>query len=541
MLHFANAKGLIDEVSGVAPQPGPGLNIGLSLRYSWRLVLACVGAGVIAAAGVVAMSKPSFVANARVLFDPGGVDAGRHGAPRDLQQYAIDSAQLESQVQLLKSEQISRPVIDAHDLGNDPEFASAGPSLRARLLAMLGLGGARSSDGYGVVSNAFDSHLDVRRLGQSYVLQIAFQSADPAKAARLANAVTAAYIGRQVAGRIENAQRTSRFERPIRELEADGAVAAKAVKTGVIDTIAFPVADARVISAGLIPSGPSTPRTGLIMALGALLGLLAGGSWAMVRYARRRPIFSRQQIESELGLTCLGHLRRFSAPPTGRRDSSGSAPALPNPGLMSEAPSPPASGEIRKIRTAFEMQVQREHGLCLGVTSFGKAEGKTLTAYGLALAFAAAGSRTLLIDADARDPTLTQRLRPHLDQMSESGFAQALRGEDLSDLLSTSNIRHLSFMAVGRDCGIEGFSDRLNSAPAKELFRQLRERFDRVVVDLPDFSSLPDAWAIGSLVDFYVLVVATGRTGQPDIARTASALRCADARLAGVVLNEGAR
>jgi capsular exopolysaccharide synthesis family protein len=538
MLHFTAPDGLIEKTAPAAHQPA-GLELGASLRSGWWIVLACLLAGIGGAGAIVATSEATYITSARVLFDPRRADTNRQMPEREQPQYAIDSAQLESQIQLLKSEQISRPVIEAHGIETDAEFFKARFSLRAVLRPFLAPEAKPRSDTYNVASAEFDSRLDVRRVGQSYVLQISFQSADPLKAAKLTNSVTAAYIARQLTSRIENVQRNSQFERPIRELTAEGTAATTAVKTGVINIDTFPAADARVISAALTPSGPSTPRTSLIMAFGAALGLLGGGALAVARHNLRRPVLTREHVERQLGLNYFGTLRKQG--PHWRSWSRRGPHIIDVWGihLMLQAPPIAAATELRTIRTSFEMSVGQRDGQCVGVTSHNVGEGKTLTAQGLALAFAAAGCKTLLIDANPLNPTLSSLLPTDLRVRPTTGFAQVLGGDNLTNAICATRAGNLSFMAIGQDIDTANFSDRFDTGVAKDIFRQLRERFDRIVIDLPDFSTVPDAWAIGAVVDSYVLVIAAGRTSQLDVARMVAALRCANAGVAGVVLNEG--
>lgn len=538
MLHFTTPDGLVERPPPVEHPPA-GLELGASLRFGWWIVLASLFAGVSGAAAIVATSEATYITSARVLFDPRRADTHRQMPEREQPQYAIDSAQLESQIQLLKSEQIARPVIEAHGIERDAEFLRARFSLRALLRPVLAPEAKPPSDAYNIASAEFDSRLDVRRVGQSYVLQVTFQSVDPLKAARLANAVTAAYIARQLTSRIENVQRNSQLERPIRELAAEGKTAATAVRTGVINIDTFPAADARVISAALTPSGPSTPRTSMIMVFGAVLGLLGGSALAVARHNLRRPVLRREHVERQLNLNYFGTLRNRGPGWRPWRRRSHHATDIWGIHLMSESPPMAAATELRTIRTSFEMSDGQRSGQCVGVTSLLAGEGKTLTAQGLALALAAAGCKTLLIDANPLNPTLSRLLSADLRVRPMTGFAQVLGGDSLTNAICATRAGNLFFMAIGQDCDTANFSDRFDTSLAKDMFRQLRERFDRIVIDLPDFSTVPDAWAIGAVVDSYVLVIAAGRTSQPDVARMVAALKCANAGVAGVVLNEG--
>ncbi len=532
----------VPERSAAAPpdtreEATDGLDLIASLRSGWWLVLAGLATGVAAAVCVVALSDTTYSASARVLYGPRSSDGFRPASDRALQQYAIDSAQLESQIQILRSQQTSRQVIDAHDLLNDPQFLRPRISLRALLSPFLSQPSDPTppSDPYTAVSHEFDSNLDVRRLGQSYVLQVSFTSPDPLKAAQLTNAVVAAYIGRQIGSRIDNVQRSSQFERPIRELKAEAAIVMTALKSGQIDLENFPGADATVISAALPPTGPSTPRTMLILGFGATLGLLTGAAGSVFRHSSRSPIQSRRHVEAKLGLTYLGTLGRQRRLPAFAPKVTDAAhdPLRNQDGLRHTVV------DLRAIRTAYDMVSGPRGGQCVAVTSAWQGEGKTQVAYGLALAFAASGRKTLLIDANPGNPTLSQNFGGSFDAQPVRGFGDVLAGDDPESVACVISAG-LSLLPLGMNRGTACLSDRVDTQLAHQAFKRMRDQFDRIVLDLPCGSALPDALAIGSTVDCYILVVKAGRTAGP-VATLASALSQANAQVAGVVINDRSR
>ncbi|WP_163068545.1 cellulose synthase operon protein YhjQ/BcsQ, partial [Acinetobacter baumannii] len=71
--------------------------------------------------------------------------------------------------------------------------------------------------------------------------------------------------------------------------------------------------------------------------------------------------------------------------------------------------------------------------------------------YHLALAFAAAGRRTLLIDANPQNPSLTRRLAASMPDGQDNGLVQAMASGAPEGSLVATLIRGLSFMPVGRD------------------------------------------------------------------------------------------
>ncbi len=114
----------------------------------------------------------------------------------------LDQQGIASQVQLIRSRAVALAVIEQLRLTEAAEFdpAQAPPSLFARLLGFVGLGGgeeAPTAPAVGVVLDDFLTRLEVIPIAQTRVISIAFVSSDPQLAADIANAVAQQYIAQQ--------------------------------------------------------------------------------------------------------------------------------------------------------------------------------------------------------------------------------------------------------------------------------------------------------------------------------------------------------
>ncbi|MGA2129110.1 MAG: Wzz/FepE/Etk N-terminal domain-containing protein, partial [Xanthobacteraceae bacterium] len=105
---------------------------------------------------------------------------------------AMDAGQVESQVEVLRSENIAIAVIRDLRLTQDPEFVNPQPGLLLTVIrALFSInddGRAKSEfEKERSAVNVFRGNLTVRRIGLTYVLEISYRSLDPEKAARVAN------------------------------------------------------------------------------------------------------------------------------------------------------------------------------------------------------------------------------------------------------------------------------------------------------------------------------------------------------------------
>jgi capsular exopolysaccharide synthesis family protein len=154
----------------------------------------------------------------------------------------IDSGMVDSEVEMLKSDNVILAVIKRFDLANDPEFTGrAGGLIQAliRPIANLLLSHQEPQTEYERTRRAaavFANRLTVKRLGQSYVIQVSFVSLDPKRAADIANAVANEYIVDQLQGKFQAARQAGGWLRDrLHELREQVAAAERAVIEFKID------------------------------------------------------------------------------------------------------------------------------------------------------------------------------------------------------------------------------------------------------------------------------------------------------------------
>ncbi|KYG98093.1 polysaccharide biosynthesis tyrosine autokinase [Bradyrhizobium sp. DOA1] len=148
---------------------------------------------------------------------------------------AVDSATVETQVEILKSENISLTVIRDLHLIDDPEFAGGNGGLLGAIIGSISglFSGSHVASEYELTRGAlqrFASNRTVKRVGLSYVMEIGFTSHDPQKAARIANAIADAYIVDQLEAKYQATRRASVWlQDRIRELRTQASTAQRAV------------------------------------------------------------------------------------------------------------------------------------------------------------------------------------------------------------------------------------------------------------------------------------------------------------------------
>lgn len=182
------------------------------------------------------VTPPIYTAQVKVLFESPKAKFVQQQSM--LAESPLDAAQLESQIQVIKSKAIATAVVDQLNLVNDPDFNAAAQPLQKLIGLVKGLFGAStarhddktSSEVKDGVIAAFQDKLLASRVGMSNVIEVSYSSSSPQRAAEVANAVANTYIADQLNAKFE-ANRTARswLQDRLRELGQQALTAERAV------------------------------------------------------------------------------------------------------------------------------------------------------------------------------------------------------------------------------------------------------------------------------------------------------------------------
>jgi capsular exopolysaccharide synthesis family protein len=279
-----------------------------------------------------------------------------------------------------------------------------------------------------------------------------------------------------------------------------------------------PTARVEVVSGPTLNPNPVSPQPTRNLGLGLILGLLVGCGAALLRSALDVTIATAEQLRQLVGSSVLASIPLD----TGVKSS---------PLVMPDNPNSAFAEAVRHLRTNLRyVDVDKELRVIV-VTSSIESEGKTTTAVNLAVAFAQAGHRVLLIEADLRRPKVAQ----YLGIEGAVGLSNVLAGLAEYDDVVQPWGRHGLQVLPG------GFvppnpSELLGSKAMAELLRRQRERFDVVLIDAPPLLPVTDAAIVSTLADGAVLVVRHGSTSRSRVLQAATSLRTIGARLLGTAL-----
>jgi capsular exopolysaccharide synthesis family protein len=143
------------------------------------------------------------------------------------------------------------------------------------------------------------------------------------------------------------------------------------------------------------------------------------------------------------------------------------------------------------------------------LTSTIQFEGKTFSAYNLAIASARAGKRTLLIEADLRSPSAVKCLKIALDPTNS---IEPLRYYgDLSECIRLVPAVENLFV-IPSPGPVRQASAVIESSEIRRLLEEVRYRFDFIILDSPALSECLDALTLEPYTDGIILVTRPGQT-----------------------------
>lgn len=193
----------------------------------------------------------------------------------------------------------------------------------------------------------------------------------------------------------------------------------------------------------------------------------------------------------------------------------------------------PGAEAYRVLRTNLQFTALDQPLRTLLITSSAPAEGKSLTAANLSIAFAQAGQRVLLVDADLRRPTVHKLFGL---QRAWSGLTTLLAaGSRLEDMVHEVEVPNLHVLPSGPVP--PNPAEILGSVRMGEFLEEARAAYDLVVLDSPPVLAVTDPCVLARRVDGVALVTRVGKVGHPQAQRAKVALEAVHARLLGVILD----
>ncbi len=210
--------------------------------------------------------------------------------------------------------------------------------------------------------------------------------------------------------------------------------------------------------------------------------------------------------------------------------------------IVHQDPKSPISEVFRTLRTNIQFMNTKGKLKTILVTSTLPGEGKSWISSNLAVTFAQAGKKVVLIDADMRkgrqysifEVSPRPGLSNYLSGIDESNDEN--HELDLADYIQETDVENLYLIAAGN---IPPNPAELLIAPQMvDLLEQLKEMCDIIIIDGTPSQLVTDALILTRLVDSTLIVTASKQTKKEDLKRVIANIGQVGGKIAGVVVNK---
>jgi capsular exopolysaccharide synthesis family protein len=264
----------------------------------------------------------------------------------------------------------------------------------------------------------------------------------------------------------------------------------------------------------------------VILIVGGFVGILVGGGLVLLLDSLDATFHTLQDLQ--------GALRQQEVPVLGL------LPLIPPSQQMDTIPvvveiDSPYIEPYERLRSNLRRSAGNKALKVILLTSTVNGEGKTVTAYNLAIASARAGKRTLLVEADLRSPSQAKALKvtPDPDSVIEPLRYYGQLSDCIRLVPEVENLYILPSPGAQQKAAAI-----LESSEMRRMLEDVRGRFDLVILDTPPLSRYSDALLLEPLTDGMILITRPGYTEEGLLSEAVEQfLESDDIQFLGAVIN----
>ena len=274
---------------------------------------------------------------------------------------------------------------------------------------------------------------------------------------------------------------------------------------------------AEISSLARLPGGPSSPDAKKIVGMGGAGGLAAGLLLALCLSKLDNKFHTVAQFTGETGLTVLAsisdisprHLaiaekKHFKRHPeeSSEKFKDWNERILFRPGVSGTN----YAEMYRVLRASVSLLGDEKKRKVTLFSSALPGEGKTMTSANFALAAAAQGRKTLLIDLDLRKPAIHKAFGLQREHGQKAGSTEYLANQaSLSEaIIEDTGVENFHMILSGKRAPNPG--EILSTGRLEELFEEAAALYDVIVLDTAPLLAVPDTRIIAAIADNVCLV-----------------------------------
>lgn len=471
------------------------------------------------AATVVLILPKRYEASATVQIDPR--QRSKTTTIPDATDIESHQQTIEAELAALQSEPVIRGAVDALHLDKDPEFKSSWPAIWLSHLSGI----TPEMDTEAAVS----SRLSVSRQRNTLLVSVRVSSRDPAKSARIANAIVDAYLKDWTAGKSSADTAAAMMgQRSKDDIDGDGITTESERVFGSLlaqygESLEVP--GPSLVTKATPPREATAPKPVRTAAVTFALGLVAAIGIALLLEFKTSTRASR--VETAFACPYMTLLPTIPAHDT--------TPARACRFVLAE----PAGNYAEAVRETCRELEKRRGGAASRLTLVVSAlpgEGAECLASNIAHQYAVAGHSPLLVDADLRMGSLTRQLA---GQSASGLLDQIANRKPLESAILRDCATGLHFLPA---CGPTPIPlpvrDILRSKAFADSIAALKQSFVTIVMSAPPLLTVSDAHVLAELADDIVFVTAWQKTPKRRAKQALGKIGAYHAKLVGAALTD---
>ncbi|MDZ7662788.1 polysaccharide biosynthesis tyrosine autokinase [Thiohalophilus sp.] len=299
----------------------------------------------------------------------------------------------------------------------------------------------------------------------------------------------------------------------------------RVIKAGTIGNV-------RIIDPAIVPIEPIKPKKSLIVVLSLVLGVMLGMFTVFVIRFLNRGVEDPDLIEQQLGIPV------YAAVPHSVKQAR-EAKRVARKGkrrawlLAANEPDDPVVESLRSLRTSLQFALMDAGNNIMAMTGPSPGLGKSFICANLAYVLAAAGKRTLLVDADLRKG----HLHDYFGIERNEGLSGVISGEvALEQAVHKTMQENLDFLPAG--IVPPNPSELLLNERLGKTLKSLSSEYDFVIIDTPPVLAVTDATIIARLAGINFVLLRSGVHPLREIEQTIKRLHQNGIKVQGFVFND---
>ncbi|MDD3818403.1 MAG: polysaccharide biosynthesis tyrosine autokinase [Actinomycetota bacterium] len=404
-----------------------------------------------------------------------------------------------------------------------------------------------------VKPDELEEKINVSRVGNTKVIEITVQDNDPQLASDIANTLAQVYIDwstetyqqslktvlEEINVKLEDSkQKLDSISAEISNLEGSGREVPESLRKelemnselyvmlsekyeNLRINEAMGESAAKITETAVVPEEPVKPNKKIILISALLIGLILGCGIVLTKEFLDNTIKTTSDVKKYYGLNVISRIAYDKAYDIDKREL-----------VILKDPDSQVSESIKELRTNLSYFNVDRRIKTIGITSAQLEEGKTFISANLAVALAQSGIKTLLLNADLRNPVIHK----YFGYNNISGITSVLTGHSrLSDEVMPTKVKNLSFLSSGPVP--PNPAELLESEMMGKMLDTLSEKYDYIIIDTPPIVPVTDLIALAKKIDSILVVVRVGKVTRATAMEASEKIKVVRNKVLGAVLN----